>query len=510
MKKETVETFDFPSIYQSFNNTQDVSVDDRRKKKRLTFKVATKPHAPDKVVSFATSSSHSSGDGMVMRLKSSVQKIVDLALNPFVNKLKELFDPKTSTLECKPDNIALWNADLLLTKFFDQNELTKYFTSTMNQLSKTGTFTTEIKSAMDSKYRVDCLQETKGLDGIYTSMGTADSLVPDVETLNVGGVQIINYSQMDPKHIERYVRLIALYKYRIPLRQAAGTEGRGGPGSLLTPLLEEDSTNHFQNIVGGLAVGPVPPELNLVPEKQCIAKLYSVEDITKHLMKRAIADLDARLNPTYQEEMVMHINIEKVERDPWLPISIGIFLAKGCSFCRKKECKAEDLTTPIGPDNPVCPDRQCIVKNLVCDVCNKQMASSKSLARHKYSLHDEGTGENAGNYICSHCGEGFSKKWKLNVHEKQHEDKKMRVTCHICNKVVKGVVSLKKHINMVHEAKRQFSCDHCHKLFKRKETLMVHVRIHTGEKPYACSLCDYSSETKGQCVKLVNFSFFQI
>ena len=65
----------------------------------------------------------------------SVQKIVDSALNPFLGKIEELFDPSSSTLQIARTSqhiITLWHADILLTKLFDQNDLTKFFSEIMN------------------------------------------------------------------------------------------------------------------------------------------------------------------------------------------------------------------------------------------------------------------------------------------------------------------------------------------------------------------------------------------
>ncbi|TRY64241.1 hypothetical protein TCAL_00824 [Tigriopus californicus] len=65
-----------------------------------------------------------------------------------------------------------------------------------------------------------------------------------------------------------------------------------------------------------------------------------------------------------------------------------------------------------------------------------------------------------------------------------------RSQCYLCGKMMKKK-SLSLHVKLVHhgERLRRLECPHCQKVYKTQNALVKHSRIHSGERPYCCSIC---------------------
>ena len=109
---------------------------------------------------------------------------------------------------------------------------------------------------------------------------------------------------------------------------------------------------------------------------------------------------------------------------------------------------------------------------------------------------------------CDICGKVFAGTNDLRKHLRIHNDERP-YECPTCKSRFRQSGCLKNHIASQHGTDVVFVCDLCKKQFPITERLRLHMRIHTGERPYQCLICMKSFARGGQVRKVIlSFIFF--
>lgn len=119
----------------------------------------------------------------------------------------------------------------------------------------------------------------------------------------------------------------------------------------------------------------------------------------------------------------------------------------------------------------------------VCQKCGRCFFRAHTLRDHVQQEHSQQEPENK----CEICGKTF---WKLSVlkhHRKIHVAfESVPCTEPGCDQVFRDEMLMKRHCRNVHGEFLAWECRFCPKKLRTKEAMDIHVRVHTGEKPFAC------------------------
>lgn len=114
-----------------------------------------------------------------------------------------------------------------------------------------------------------------------------------------------------------------------------------------------------------------------------------------------------------------------------------------------------------------------------------------------------------GSLECDVCGRKFMKVFNANRHRRYHFckgnpeviqkllDEPEVYKCDKCGKRFFTKHALQSHMALKHTGvPKPFACEFCPKRFRTRPQIMVHERVHSGERPYSCSECGKRFQTK--------------
>ncbi|XP_054724295.1 zinc finger protein 84-like [Uloborus diversus] len=149
-----------------------------------------------------------------------------------------------------------------------------------------------------------------------------------------------------------------------------------------------------------------------------------------------------------------------------------------------------------------------LIRTYDCEICGRSFKRKDYLTKH-LRVH---TGEKP--FGCNLCDYKCSEKANLNRHMKSHSSKRLQIftiyfdfkgdsrPCFTMQRHSMSFTPNPPEINCsVEDVFKMFSCSVCGRNFTRKDYLRLHMRTHTGEKPYQCSVCNYRCSQRANLVK---------
>ena len=139
-------------------------------------------------------------------------------------------------------------------------------------------------------------------------------------------------------------------------------------------------------------------------------------------------------------------------------------------------------------------------KCFLCEICGSEFARRTGMESHMMRKHG-----GASELKCDVCDYVTRSEIRLLLHVKKHNKDESEFFCQPCNKKFVSESKLRKHQRspMHKNVVDPIICEHCGYVTKKRDNFLVHLRKHTGEKPYKCKHCNYAA-ADGSTLKVVS------
>lgn len=150
----------------------------------------------------------------------------------------------------------------------------------------------------------------------------------------------------------------------------------------------------------------------------------------------------------------------------------------------EESMEAEDVQTV----NLKVPRTKVNGQKCVCESCGSTFQNNSHLKRHIQRKHQKESHK----FECDQCGKKFLLNYDLRRHMAKHNSIRS-FKCEICHQQFKWETTLKNHHKTIHDRlldqQRTFECQLCDRSYFHQRHLEYHMRRHTGDQRYKCSIC---------------------